>query len=490
MSRPDARFALAVLALVAVLGWVNITTHEMGRDELHSWGVALTSHSVSELRANYDYDRHPRLWFFSLWALSCVAQSPFAMIALSLAFSLAGAWIVLAYAPFPRLVRVLYVLGYLHLYEYGTLSRGYTQGEFFALWICAAYPLAAVRPLLIAVPVFLLAQTSLYGAFLAGAFGVVLAVDLFADRDASPRARALIGTAVALGLAVALWSLLPKPDSDEEGYAWCFHFDGARLLDALCVIGQALVPVPDPTFHYWCSNFLDAYLPLQLGVSVFLAFASACVLASSRRGALFFGVMALAIVGFAYVKTAGQIRHHGHLFLALFFACWLARAGEKTVAWSDGRARLLGGLLALHAVAGLGASIADWVWPFSQSAAVASWLREHHLEDAELIGEPDAIVAPIGVLLGRPLYFLDTNRTALFVVFRDRKHLFDPAALAAKLRGPRPVYWITNRPFVPGDPATGTSVVAGVPLAYERVMATGDAIRWDERYWVYRVTPR
>ena len=480
----ETRFALVVLALLGLLGSASVYHHEPGRDELQPWGIVLSSSSIAELRANYDYESHPRLWFFCLYALSRLTREPFAMQLFCLAFSLSTAFLWLRFAPFPRWVRVLYCLGYLHLYEYGTIARGYTQGEFFATWLCAALPLARARPWLAGVPLFLLAQTSLHGVFLAVGFGAAL----LADRAAPAGARRAIGACLAAGLVCAGIALLPKPDSDDLGYAWFFGLDAGRLMDALCVFGQAFVPLPNPTFRFWCSNALDAHFGVQLALSLACAAGSFALLRRTPRAALVFALPAAAIVGFAYVKTAGQIRHHGHLFLAFAYALWFA--AREAPAAPDLRARALGALLAAHALAGLGAVAADVAWPFSQSGAIAAYLRREGLAGEVLIGEPEAIVAPVAVLLGRPIYCVDTDRASLFVVYQKRDGRFNAGRLAGMLRDHPRVLWLTNRPFEPVDPAAGEAVLAGVPVRFERLTATGEAIRWDERYYLYRVMKR
>ena len=147
----------------------------------------------------------------------------------------------------------------------------------------------------------------------------------------------------------------------------------------------------------------------------------------------------------------------------------------------------LAALLAVQALCGLGASAADAVQPFSQSGAIARVLAAPELAALPLVGEPDAILSPVATLLRRPIYFVNADRTGTFTVFKKRDHAFNPAHLAERLSVPGPVLWLTNRPFRDDDPAIGAANLAGVPVQWKRLAVTDDAIRADERYWLYEL---
>ena len=79
--------------------------------------------------------------------------------------------------------------------------------------------------------------------------------------------------------------------------------------------------------------------------------------------------------------------------------------------------RLLTGVLALHALVAVGAVSMALQAPFSQSKAVADYLRSHHLKNMFLVGDEDCSVATVAGYLDRDIYFARGERLGSFVVW-------------------------------------------------------------------------
>lgn len=135
----------------------------------------------------------------------------------------------------------------------------------------------------------------------------------------------------------------------------------------------------------------------------------------------------LEFLTFQHTVHWGWDRHYGHIFV-LFLAClWLA-SGYRPVSlsrWFDGIGRgfapygkrLLTGVLALHALVAVGAVSIAYRAPFSQSKAVADYLRSQHLDNMFLVGDEDYSVASVAGYLDRDIYFARGERLGSFVVW-------------------------------------------------------------------------
>jgi hypothetical protein len=84
------------------------------------------------------------------------------------------------------------------------------------------------------------------------------------------------------------------------------------------------------------------------------------------------------------------------------------------------------------------------------------------------------------------MYHVDSDRSGTFVVYRERMRPVDPVRLSRILGQAREVLWLTNRPFRADDPMEGTATIGG-PVFFRRLLRSGDAVRWDERYYLYGV---
>jgi hypothetical protein len=119
---------------------------------------------------------------------------------------------------------------------------------------------------------------------------------------------------------------------------------------------------------------------------------------------------------------------------------------------------------------------------------VAAWLRAAHLRDATLLGTPDTVVAPVAILLGRTMTFLDCDCTDSYARFLRRREDFRPDQVPARLTrdtdaaGPGPVLFVTNTALTEAQLA---ELAAAGDRAIE--LARFDGAVTDEDYVIYRI---
>lgn len=170
---PGTLFDWALIVVFFLLGLANLNAHEMWRDELQVWNIASGSEHLGHLFDRIRYEGHPSLWYTCIYFLTKATSNPVAMQVLHLTIAMAFVAVFIAYAPFPRWQKALFVFGYFPLFEYSAISRMYGMGILFLFifltirnnqknaWLFPPFVLA------------LLANTSVYGTILAIAFSIV-----------------------------------------------------------------------------------------------------------------------------------------------------------------------------------------------------------------------------------------------------------------------------------------------------------------------------
>ena len=405
-------------AYVLLLG-VGLWRHEMWRDELQAWAIAGASPSLGALLDNLRYEGHPGLWHLLLWPLAHATRWPGAMQAVHFACAAAGAALFLRWAPLPRLLGALFLLGYLPLFEYGVVSRNYALA-LPALWALCRLWTASPRPwLTLGACLALLANANPYAWLLAAAAAGALAVEEIAgwarrrtrrgpaaDAAAAPAATAAAaprgwaaagGAALALlGLLVALWQMVPPPDALYAGgfRAWSV----GRLYRAAGTVLAGYVPVPDfATVTPWNSALVFRLAPPLLALLAAAWLVAAWLLLAEGAARRFFALGSAALLAFTYVCYIGWARHHGHHLLLFVACCWLALA------------RL------------------------PPAAAARRWIPRV-LAGLPAVGYPDPVLTAVGAYRGAPLRSLGSGRPVDFVRWRvGGEASLEPRQLCARL---------------------------------------------------------
>ncbi len=430
-------FVVAVVALAGVDA-ARLLRHAMWRDEIHAFALAAASASPIELLQALRYEAHPGLWYGLLWLLTRLTGDPHAMQWLQLAIGLATWSIIVRYAPFTAIEKLLLLASYFLFWEYFVLARGYGLGAllgFAALALRDRSPQDSPLPWL---ALGLLANTTVFGALWSIALAAGWAVDGWPSRR--PRLAATAGYPVLL--VAALLTMWPAPD---------MHFrppdrprDTGLLADAAAYPRGAFLPqtltrraVPRP-------EAADPAMPGATGgrddgpgriaerlLWLLLPVALAPLVLRSRRYVLEFLAVGAATVTFATVfGIHGFARHHGILFLALVGAAWGARAhapkpSRPALAWLA--------VLGVGALAGL-ASLGYDLRPYSRAGDVAAWLREQRLAGGFIIGWRDMPASTVAGHLGRPIYHLECECERHYVVWNTgRVDVADDGDLAARL---------------------------------------------------------
>ena len=483
-------FTGAALALFFVLGLLNVWHHEMWRDEIVMWMIARDSSSLAEMLRVIKYGGHPALWFVGLYGLSQFMPDPAVMQYFHLFLAAIAALIFLRFSPFSKLEKSLFLLGYFPFYEYCVKSRSYILGILFLYAVCALYSGKKKRYGALGILLFFLCHTSVLGLIMAGAFGAGIFFDLVRERN---KARGeffsflAAGGILAAGFVTAFLQLRPPADS---GFAteWYPAWNGQRFLEVVAALRVAFLPtLGDMTLKIMA-------VPAD-GIAAAVLFAgSIAVLSGRARALLFYGVAAIGMLSFFYVKYLGFIWHHGHLFLAWIAAIWIWRgspAGSNSKALAGWRHWFLLGILGWQAVTGIRANVLDWQRPYSAGKETARYIKKEGLDRLPIIADSDLYaVSVMGYLNKKEAYYPRPGRFGTYYILdqkRNRKimpeEIFRTAQDMAN-REKSDILILLNYDLVP---AGNVQVQDILPANIRKIAEFTDSLWEDERYYLYRM---
>jgi hypothetical protein len=436
------RFETVVLAVYALLISVVSAFHEPWKDETQAWRLAIDSNGLAELVRNARYEGHPLLFHVLLQAVGLLSRSWWAVVALHVVVACVAAWLVLRYAPFTRLQKVLLVFGYWSAYEYSVVVRPYGLGMMLAFAACVAWLQPRRRVAWTIVFLLLLANTTPMGTLLAMALTAAFAFDWAWPDDVArrPSARTLatVGAAAFAGTLLVLYfvvtQILPPADAGYHGEprATVSLWDMASLptfeLRALFPIVLANDGVQ---WSRWALNPGSRYeLALVLCLSLIML-AVGLVIAARRRVSLVFYLIGtsgfLVFFGFLF---PGFAHHHGFLFIVWVISAWLACASAPSERprplnrFTAGVDRMRGNLFVISLIPPVIATaehvVGEIRLPFADAMHAADVIRGHGLADAPLIAVPRSDAQAVGAFLDRPVLFPLEGRTLTFVYWGTR----------------------------------------------------------------------
>lgn len=483
VSRAD----LVIAAAFAILLVVQISHHDMWRDEVHSWGLVLASPSLPELFANLRFTGHPSLWYLILWVASSFMDSLYTLqvVHAAIAILLIGA-ISLA-SPFSRLEKLLLLSSYFVLYEYTVVSRNYGIGLLIALIYAQMRAIRPDRLYLNACLLGVLANTNMFAFVLSAAFAVEYAVEMLwrrgRDNLGNAFTAALPPAAIYLAfMMLAAATMWPSPDISwtSTGLPGRHAFDPARLLAMMT--GDITALLPTHPLNYWRAKAGGILNPRDILALPALMFVFLYIFRNNRQLLLIPGLTFLGSTAVGQIVHANSIRHWGVNLIAFVAALWIHRV------WNAQRSYLAMGLLAVSAGAGIAISVQQFSWTFSEGRHTAEWIRDNGFSDASLIGNPDTFAVVVAQYLGKPMYFLECHCTDTFLRYHKRRDAYKAnemterlAQAVDELQG-KPTLFVVSHALIP--PELADLQVRGVAATQ---LAAFDKASTDENFYVYRV---
>jgi hypothetical protein len=416
------RRALILTAIFIFASLAVLARHEMWRDELQAWLIAKDNASVGAVYEAGRYEKHPQAWLLALFFLSRLTGSPAAMQAFHLLIAALSVYLLLRYAPFGKLQKIQMIFGYYLFFEYNVISRNYALGILCLILFCVVYLNWREKPILWAAPVFVLANTSVYGLILALAIGVTVFVEIVATGHLRKKFSAYLALVLmAFGCFLSLVQLAPVSDSSyDRSAALHLSFNPGLVNDVLRLVPRAFFPIPKFIFNFWNTYLLD-YLPSPLGVTLVLAalvlLFAAVLVRRDRAALLIYSLGTFGILAWSYIGRRGFTRHSGFLFMIFVASLWLAQANPRHPISKKGMSFALTVLLSVQTLAGGYAAAMDFFYPFSQAKAAAKYIKSNGYAELPVVGEMDFLMTPVSGYLGEKIYFLRGERWGSYVVW-------------------------------------------------------------------------
>lgn len=148
--------------------------HEPFFDEAEAWQIARCVSLRTLFLETTHYEGHPPLWHLILMPFA-KAGVPYelSLTLVSLLFTGTAVLLILRYAPFPRLVRLLLPFTYFFFYQYGVISRVYCVMMLAFVLLAMAYRRRNERPGRYVAVLILMCVTLAYGLVIAGGLAIV-----------------------------------------------------------------------------------------------------------------------------------------------------------------------------------------------------------------------------------------------------------------------------------------------------------------------------
>ncbi|HEY2512052.1 MAG TPA: hypothetical protein VGI39_14390 [Polyangiaceae bacterium] len=292
-----------ILLLMGVYASIVIVTswrHELWRDEVRALLMAHRSTSLAELFDALHNDGHPPLWHLILRATSAVGGMN-VLKPLAVSIAIAATYLFVAFSPFPRHQKVLFVFGALPLYEYAVMCRNYGLVMLLLFTLALVWQWRFTHPLRVAVVLALLANGTAHGFILTGVLLFMLLVEYLMTRPRPARLTAALPYAITLAAMAGAWIVLmpDRANTPTEG-VYTHSFSGiagafaVALFAPLDFLRSVVGVVPEialtVVFVVLVASLLDRLwlaLGLSMAASLFTIFSQIVYGTQLRQGGLY-----------------------------------------------------------------------------------------------------------------------------------------------------------------------------------------------------------
>lgn len=468
--------ALAWGALVVLIAWLKFQHHELWKDEWQAWLMARDM-SWQELFGALYYEGHPAMWyvFLKLWMgiAGVVGGAEVSHIQV-------GHWLLVAlfYAlvvwrfQMPLWLKVLFLLGYYPLFEYGVVNRGYVLVELFAGLLALHLAAEGKHPAWGVLFFFLLCQTEVYGVLIAGAL-LLYAWQQIGWREAFGSRRFYSYVAgLVVGLLVFVISVYPRASQDELSSA---YLSDPMSADRLAMAFQGTL-----VNTYWLGAIPDTNV---FGVTALGLILSGMVLASllvffwkSRITFVSFLTFQVVFFLFASLIYTGGVRQWGNALILLFLLVELGGRHWVKLEWY--RWLMLAAVLGFQLYYTGLAVEKELRLPFTNAKAAGTFIQEKVPEEVPIVAINKFEAAPVVGYAGRPFYALPDGLP--FTYFKWVEKIYLPPEVELK----QFIRYLNKR---------GLILISPKPLDQNRYPS---AILWErfdaptiknERYYLYQL---
>ena len=393
-----------VLCLYCVLKAVMGLFHEPWFDEAVAWQIAREATLKDILLTVPHYEGHPPLWHLVLAPFAKLgAPYELSLVLVSLVFMAVAVFLVLWYAPFPRLVKWVLPFTYFCFYQYAVISRPYCMMT-LAFVLCAlAFGTRGEKPHRYVLSLAFLCLTSAFGIAVAGGLALAWVWEILSEKPLAETLKGLFCDRRVwwlLGLLALAILLILEIVPANDTYALASKAVTKQELSVTSFL-YVLLAIPTDCFLASIFSGYNFVFDMTFGGATFWA---SCLvglllwtlffLLAKRKGlvvTLFLPYVLFAVFG----AVVYMCSHHGGIaYLFLLFFLWVAlktpdKVPPKNAARASGVKAAATVLVALSLCVSLwwnvSSCITDVKKPYSTARAMVAFIKEHHLDDYRIM---------------------------------------------------------------------------------------------------------
>lgn len=406
-------FAVFIILLYSVVNIVLLLHHEPWEDEAHTWLVARDLDIISIFK-QMAYDGTPALWYMLLVPFAKTGLPYMSEFILHLIIAVAAVTVFMLYAPFSKLMKVLFIFSYYMAYEYSIIARSYGLSILLLFSIAALYSKRFEYSIWYAFLVFLLFNTNAHSFFIASSLTLLFAWEFYRNRMQGSIGKISVFIMVMGGLSSFL-QLLPSPDSIDYR-----PFVGSAYPAPLIAMANAFFP--------WHTAFhISGELRLIVLVISFLIFLT--IISSLYRKPAILFILILSFTGLFYIFAfvyPGALRHHGFVLIMILFALWISRYypdSQKNLFRITANTDLLkfsvaiiNICLALSLLYSFKIQYKDYKYIFSGAKEMADFIKKNDSNNYTIVAHPSPYAsALLPYLPGTKFWYADIEDYGTFV---------------------------------------------------------------------------
>lgn len=391
--------------------------HEPFFDEAEAWQIARSVTIKTLLLETTHYEGHPPLWHLILMPFA-KAGAPYelSLTLVSLAFMGTAVFLILWYAPFPRLVRLLLPFTYFFFYQYGVISRVYCVMTLAFVLLAMAYRRRNERPGRYVAVLIFMCVTLAYGLVFAGGLALVWLWEIWKEQTGGVSAgtgegksgrrkgkellqgcaadRRIWWLAVLLAAAIGvIWMIVPRANTFATSAALPETIQNplaVRLFYMFFVLPADVALTDVYSDHIILSRAFLMPSALVSGTVVGVLIWGMLLYYGRKRDTLLLLVLPYSLFAVFSAVVYVSLHHIGLGLLYFCFWCWVtAESRERTEQVEKGvscAAILLGSLAVIVSLFWTGAAcMLDISKNYAPGRNEAAFIKEHHLDQYRMM---------------------------------------------------------------------------------------------------------
>ena len=431
---------LTAILITACIAWFKFEYHELWKDEWQAWFVAKDK-SIADVFSFLYYEGHPALWYLYLKIFALFSNGNNDFILLNIAHLItvvSGLYFLFVKFRMPLVIKLILAASYFMFFEYGIVNRGYYLVILFAFWAVWLLSKNNYKPLHLAIVLFLLCQTEVYGTLMAGALGFYILYNNYERRE---KLFSMPVFGLLAGLIIFVVSVFPR----DTGHITRTSPGSWSLGDKLLIAVQgnlANTYTPGLTKDTFTYGSTAAGLLLSLMIAIVLYF----IFRKDRKVLVTMGLFLLSVIMFSFLIFTGGIRQWGMGFV--FFIAMLQLTNTE---WSKERGIIVAiALLSIfNIIHGFKALKEDYTYPFSNAMETGNFIKAKVPEKVPVVALNKFDATPVIGYAGRKFYELPDGKP--FSYFRWVDRIYVPTEgelqLFGKFKGVGGVILLSPKPI-------------------------------------------